>query len=219
MLWLPSSDPLWKSLRGIVAAHAFSPRALAAARGVRERKVRDMVSYFRGRAGREVDVGQVMYAGVLNLVSSALCSVDVVDMGAAESGQGMRELVEDLVAVIAKPNISDLVPFLRRLDLQGWRRWSAMRIEKILLILDGIIDRRMANTSTEEKLSHGDFLDSLLELFSTGKIARDGLTAILFDLFTAGSDTMALTVEWAMAELLRNPGVMAKAHPMSAHVL
>uniref|UniRef100_A0A453QNT6 Cytochrome P450 76C4 n=1 Tax=Aegilops tauschii subsp. strangulata TaxID=200361 RepID=A0A453QNT6_AEGTS len=165
MLWLPSSDPLWKSLRGIVAAHAFSPRALAAARGVRERKVRDMVSYFRGRAGREVDVGQVMYAGVLNL---------------------------------------------RRLDLQGWRRWSAMRIEKILLILDGIIDRRMANTSTEEKLSHGDFLDSLLELFSTGKIARDGLTAILFDLFTAGSDTMALTVEWAMAELLRNPGVMAK---------
>ncbi|XP_037423224.1 cytochrome P450 76M5-like [Triticum dicoccoides] len=209
MVWLPSSDPLWKSLRGIAAAHAFSPRALAAARGVRERKVRDMVSYFRGCAGTEVDVGQAMYAGVLNLVSSALCSVDVVDMGAAESGQGVRELVEDLVAVIAKPNVSDLVPFLRRLDLQGWRRWSAIRIGKIFRILDGIIDSRMAfNTSTEEK--HGDFLDVLLELFSTGKIARDSLTAILFDLFTAGSDTMAITVEWAMAELLRNPGVMAK---------
>uniref|UniRef100_A0A453QNU3 Cytochrome P450 76C4 n=1 Tax=Aegilops tauschii subsp. strangulata TaxID=200361 RepID=A0A453QNU3_AEGTS len=214
MVWLPSSDPLWKSLRGIAAAHAFSPRALAAARGVRERKVRDMVGHFRGRAGREVDVGQALYAGVLNLVSSALCSVDVVDMGAAEPGQGVRELVEDLVAVIAKPNVSDLVPFLRGLDLQGWRRWSAIRIGKIFRILDGIIDRRMAltaaaaNTSTEEK--HGDFLDVLLELFSTGKIARDGLTAILFDLFSAGSDTMALTVEWAMAELLRNPGVMAK---------
>uniref|UniRef100_A0A453QNT7 Cytochrome P450 76C4 n=1 Tax=Aegilops tauschii subsp. strangulata TaxID=200361 RepID=A0A453QNT7_AEGTS len=169
MVWLPSSDPLWKSLRGIAAAHAFSPRALAAARGVRERKVRDMVGHFRGRAGREVDVGQALYAGVLNL---------------------------------------------RGLDLQGWRRWSAIRIGKIFRILDGIIDRRMAltaaaaNTSTEEK--HGDFLDVLLELFSTGKIARDGLTAILFDLFSAGSDTMALTVEWAMAELLRNPGVMAK---------
>ncbi|KAM3207400.1 hypothetical protein ACQJBY_062561 [Aegilops geniculata] len=211
MVWLPSSDPLWKSLRGIAAAHAFSPRALAAARGVRERKVSDMVGHFRGRTGREVDVGQALYAGVLNLVSSALCSVDVVDMGAAESGQGVRELVEDLIAAIAKPNISDLVPFLRPLDLQGWRRRSAIRIGKIFRILDGIIDRRMAsNTSTEEKPSHGDFLDSLLELFSTGKMARDGLTAILFDLFSAGSDTMALTVEWAMAELLRNPGVMAK---------
>ncbi|XP_048541481.1 cytochrome P450 76M5-like [Triticum urartu] len=210
MVWLPSSDPLWKTLRGIAAAHAFSPRALAAARAVRERKVRDMVGHFRGRAGSEVDVGQALYAGVLNLVSSALCSVDVVDMGAAESAQGARELVEDLIAAIAKPNVSDLVPFLRRLDLQGWRRWSAIRIGKIFRILDGIIDRRMANTSTEEKPSHGDFLESLLQLFSTGKIARDGLTAILFDLFSAGSDTMALTVEWAMAELLRNPGVMAK---------
>ncbi|XP_048539181.1 cytochrome P450 76M5-like [Triticum urartu] len=124
MVWLPSSDPLWKTLRGIAAAHAFSPRALAAARGVRERKLRDMVRHFRGRAGREVYVGQALYAGVLNLVSSALCSIDMVDMGATDSGQGVRELVEDLIAAIAKPNVSDLVPFLRRLDLQRWRRCS-----------------------------------------------------------------------------------------------
>ncbi|VAH24277.1 unnamed protein product [Triticum turgidum subsp. durum] len=207
MIWLPSSDPLWKSLRGIVAANVFSPRALAAARAARERKVRDMVHHFRDRADTEVDVGQALYGGVLNVLSNALCSVDVVDMGAAESAQGVRELVEDLIAVIAKPNISDLVPCLRRLDLQGWRRWTAIRIDKIFRLLDDIIDGRMAaaaNTSTEEK--HGDFL----ELFSTGKIARDTLTAILFDVFTAGSDTMSLTVEWAMAELLKNPAIMAK---------
>ncbi|CAM0912371.1 unnamed protein product [Alopecurus aequalis] len=207
MIWLPSSDPLWKSLRGIVATNIFSPRGLAVARDVRERKVRDLVSYFRGRAGREVDVGQAVYGGVLNLVSSAFCSVDVVDVG-GESAQGVRELVEDLVTAIAKPNISDLVPFLRPLDLQGLRRWTATRFQKVFLILDGIIDRRMAPASTEEK--HGDFLDSLLELVSTGKIARGNLTTILFEMLAAGSDTMSLTVEWAMAELLRNPGVMAK---------
>uniref|UniRef100_A0ACD6AKG0 Uncharacterized protein n=1 Tax=Avena sativa TaxID=4498 RepID=A0ACD6AKG0_AVESA len=211
MIWLPSSDPLWKSLRGIVATNVFSPRGLAAARVVRERKVRDLVGYFRGRAGREVDIGQALYGGVLNLVSSAFCSVDVVDVG-GESAQGVRELVEDLVTAVAKPNVSDLVPFLRPLDLQGWRRWTAIRFEKVFLILDGIIDRRIAaaaNSSSTEK--HGDFLDSLLELVSTGKIARDSLTTILFEVFAAGSDTVSLTVEWAMAELLRNPSVMAKA--------
>lgn len=209
MIWLPSSDPLWKSLRGIVATNVFSPRGLAAARGARERKVRDLVSYFRGRAGREVDVGQAVYGGVLNLVSTAFCSVDVVDVG-GESAHGVRELVEDLITAIAKPNISDLVPFLRQLDLQGWRRWTAIRFEKVFLILDGIIDRRMAaaNSSSEK---HGDFLDSLLELVSTGKIARGSLTIILFEVFAAGSDTVSLTVEWTMAELLRNPSVMAKA--------
>jgi cytochrome P450 len=209
MIWLPSSDPLWKSLRGVVATNVFSPRGLAAARGVRERKVRDLVGYFRGRAGREVDFGQAVYGGALNLVSSAFCSVDVVDVG-GESAQGVRELVLDLVAVIAKPNVSDLVPFLRPLDLQGWRRWSAIRFGKIFLILDGIIDRRMAvaNGSTEKQ---GDFLDSLLELVSTGKLARGSLTTILSDVIMAGSDTVSLTIEWALAELLRNQSVMAKA--------
>ncbi|KAE8786115.1 Cytochrome P450 76C4 [Hordeum vulgare] len=208
IIWLPSSDPLWKSLRGVVATNVFSPRGLAMALDVRERKVRDMVSYLRARAGKHIDVGQALYGGVLNLVSNAFCSVDVVDMG-GESAQGFRKLVEDLVEVIAKPNVSDLVPFLRPLDLQGWRRWTEIRFQKIFLILDGIIDRRMAaaNASTEK---HGDFLDSLLELFSTGKMTRDSLTTIVFEVFAAGSDTMSITVEWAMAELLRNPRVMAK---------
>ena len=117
MIWLPSSDPRWKALRGIVAAHVFSPRCLAAVRAVRERKVRDLVGYLRGRAGREVDVGEAVYGGVLNLMSSAFFSIDVVDVG-GQSAQGLRELVEAIDEAVAKPNVSDLLPFLRRLDLQ-----------------------------------------------------------------------------------------------------
>ena len=209
MIWLPSSDPRWKALRGIVAAHVFSPRSLAAVRGVRERKVRNLVGSVRGRAGREVDVGQAVYGGVLNLMSSAFFSIDVVDVG-AESAQGLRKLVEAIVESIAKPNVSDLVPFLRRFDLQGWRRRTARHYEEIFRVLDGIIDRRLAEASSSGD-THGDFLDALLELLSTGKVARDNLTTILFDVFAAGSDTIAITVEWAMAELLRNPSAMARA--------
>ncbi|RLN03674.1 hypothetical protein C2845_PM13G19670 [Panicum miliaceum] len=40
VIWLPSSDPRWKSPRGTVAAHVFSQRGLAAARG--------LVSHVRG---------------------------------------------------------------------------------------------------------------------------------------------------------------------------
>jgi cytochrome P450 len=209
MIWLPSSDPLWRTLRGIVATHVFSPRGLAAARGVRERKVRDLVSYIRGRAGRELDVGHSVYGGVLNLVSSALFSVDVVDVG-AESAQGLRGLVEELVDLVAKPNVSDLVPLLRPLDLQGLRRHTAGRFEKVFDILDGMIDSRLAGAEASSQDKRGDFVDVLVELMAAGKIARDNVTTIMFDVFAAGSDTMAITVEWAMAELLRNPGAMAK---------
>jgi len=216
MVWLPSSDPRWKNLRGIVAAHVFSPRSLEAARGVRERKVRDLVSYLRGRAGEEVDFGRAMYGGVLNLVSNAFCSVDVVDLGAESSVQGLREVVDDLVELIAKPNVSDLFPFLRPLDLQGCRRHAATQVAKVLQVLDGIIDRRLdeddasSSSSSSSSNKHGDFLDALLELMSTGKITREDVTTIVFDMFVAGSDTIAITVEWAMAELLRSPSTMDK---------
>jgi len=117
MIWLPSSDPRWKALRGIVAAHVFSPRSLAAVRGVRMLKMRDLLSYLRERAGQEVDLGQAVYGGVLNLMSSAFFSINVVDVG-GQSAQGLQELVEAIDEVVAKPNISDLLPFLRRLGLQ-----------------------------------------------------------------------------------------------------
>ncbi|RLN04839.1 hypothetical protein C2845_PM13G19650 [Panicum miliaceum] len=209
VIWLPGSDPRWKALRGVLAARAFSQRGLAAARGARERGARELVGHLRARAGEEVDVGRAVYGGVLNLVSGALFSVDVVDVG-AESAQGLRGLVEGIVEAVVKPNVSDLFPFLRPLDLQGWRRWTAGRFAKVFRVLDDIVDRRLADASSSGKHVRGDFLGALLELMSAGKITHDTVTTIMFDVFAAGSDTIAVTVEWAMTELLRHPSVMSK---------
>ncbi|RLM60756.1 cytochrome P450 76M5-like [Panicum miliaceum] len=49
-----------------------------------------------------------------------------------------------------------------------------------------------------------------MDLMSTGEISRDDVTNIRFDVMAAGSDTTAVTMEWAMALLLRNTGAMAK---------
>uniref|UniRef100_J3MUA2 Uncharacterized protein n=2 Tax=Oryza brachyantha TaxID=4533 RepID=J3MUA2_ORYBR len=92
------------------------------------------------------------------------------------------------------------------------------RFDKIFAILNGIINRRLADAGTSTG-KHGDFLDSLLELTSTGKIARDNVSTIMFDVFGAGTDTISITVEWAMAELLRNPSIMAKARAEMEGVL
>lgn len=219
MIWLPSSDPRWAALRGIAAAHVFSPRGLAAVRGVRERKVRELVAHVRGLAdGREVDVAQALYGGVLNLVSSAFFSADVVDVGGgAEAAEELRVLMQEVIASIAKPNVSDLFPFLRPLDLQGWRRWATGKFQKIFGMLDAIIDRRLSSSlliqggsNNNNKHQDNDFLDVLIDLMATGKITRDSMPTILFDVFAGGSDALVITVGWAMAELLRHPSAMAK---------
>ncbi|CAL4931149.1 unnamed protein product [Urochloa decumbens] len=222
LLNMASSDPLWMLQRGILASHVFSPRSLAAARGVRERKVRDLVGHFRARAGTVVDFGRVLYGGMINLVSSAFFSVDVVvdvvggddatgGSDSAAAAHGIREHVESIADLMTKANVSDLVPFLRPLDLQGRRRAAARHLGEIYRVVDGIIERRLAeNAGGAGDKKHGDFLQVLLDQMSAGKIDRGTVKAIVFEVFFAGGDTITITVEWAMAELLRNPSTMAK---------
>ncbi|KAJ1267076.1 hypothetical protein BS78_07G028100 [Paspalum vaginatum] len=205
MVWLPSSHPLWKTLRGVVASHVFSPRSLLAARGHRTRMVRDMVDCFRRHAdaGQEVEIGGVVYGGLFGLLTNVLFSVD------ATAASIFRELMEEVVMLLAKPNMSDFFPFLRALDLQGLRRFTAMRMGRIFQILDGIIERRLDDAQQQQKHDGKDVLDSLLELVSVGKLTRRDVRTLLFDILTAATETTKTTVEWAMAELLRNPSVMA----------
>ncbi|CAL4914524.1 unnamed protein product [Urochloa decumbens] len=220
LLNMASSDPLWKLQRGILASHVFSPRSLAEARGVRERKVRDLVGHFRARAGTVVDFGRVLYGGMINLVSSAFFSVDVVvdvvggdDAGGSDSAaaaHGIREHVESIADLMTRANVSDLVPFLRPLDLQGRRRAAARHLGEIYRVVDGIIERRLAENAAAGDKKHGDFLQVLLDQMSAGKIDRGTVKAIVFEVFVTGGDTITITVEWAMAELLRNPGAMAR---------
>ncbi|KAL6878331.1 hypothetical protein ACP4OV_012501 [Aristida adscensionis] len=210
IIYLPSSDPLWKTMRSILATHVVSPRSLAAARGVRERKVRDLVDHLRASAGQEVDVGKALYGAMINLVSSVFFSSDIVDLNAAESAHGtIRDHVEGLSELMTKANISDLFPFLRALDLQGRRRTMAAHLGKIFDIVDGVIDARLAE-ATASSDQHDDLLQVLVNLISTGQIDRRVVQALLFELFITGTDTATITVEWALAELLRNPSTMAK---------
>uniref|UniRef100_A0A0E0JK66 Cytochrome P450 n=1 Tax=Oryza punctata TaxID=4537 RepID=A0A0E0JK66_ORYPU len=216
-VFLPSSDERWKALRGIQGTHIFTPRGLATVRPVRERKVRDIIGYFRDHAGEELVIRQAIHTGVLNLVSSSFFSMDIADMG-SETARELREHVDEIMTVFAQPNVSDYFPFLRRLDLQGLRRSTKRRFDRIFSILDDIIERRLvdrsargASSNNKSKQHHdGDFLDALLELMVAGKMERDDVSAMLFEGFVAGGDTVAFTLEWVMADLLRNPPVMAK---------
>uniref|UniRef100_A0ACD5Y912 Uncharacterized protein n=1 Tax=Avena sativa TaxID=4498 RepID=A0ACD5Y912_AVESA len=205
MVWLPSSSPLWKQLRTVASTLLFTSRRLGASRAIQEQKVRELVAHFRAGSGRPVRVALPVFSAVLNMMSSVLFSEDVVELGSV-TGQEFKELIADSVAETAKPNISDFFPFLSGLDLSRRRRAVAANLDRFYRFFDAVIDRRL--NSTEK---HGDLLESLLELHAKSQLERPVIRALLTDLFIAGSHTTTTTVEWAMAELLRNPTKMGKA--------
>ncbi|CAN6238103.1 unnamed protein product [Urochloa humidicola] len=208
--WLPSSDPLWRTFRRIMATHIFSQRSLQDLHGLRERNVRDLLSYLHVRSGQEVAVGKVLFSATLNLTSNILFSADVVDLE-GHSPERIAEIFDEAIDnLMWKPNVSDIFPLLRPLDIQGRRRMAAAHLKKIFSFLEGIVDRRLAEASVSKVDRHNDFLDVLLDLLSTGEMARDDAVALMFDILIAGGDPMSTTVEWALAELLHNPSIMSK---------
>uniref|UniRef100_A0A0D9XEB0 Cytochrome P450 n=1 Tax=Leersia perrieri TaxID=77586 RepID=A0A0D9XEB0_9ORYZ len=205
MAWLPSSSPLWKHIRTLASTLLFTSRRLGASRGIRERKARELVEHLGARSGRRpVRVGLAVFGSVLNFISNVFFSEDVVEVG-SEKEQEFQELIADSVAETAKPNISDFFPFLAALDLSRRRRSAARNLKRFYSFFDDVIDRRL-NSGDKP----GDLLDSLLDLHAKSQLERPLIRALMTDLFIAGSHTTTTTVEWAMAELLRNPSKMAK---------
>ncbi|XP_026438823.1 cytochrome P450 71B35-like [Papaver somniferum] len=63
------------------------------------------------------------------------------------------------------------------------------------------------------KSEHKDLIDVLLKIkdgSSTVRLTNDHIKAVLLDAFLAGVDTSAVTMNWAMVELARNPDAMKK---------
>lgn len=89
-------------------------------------------------------------------------------------------------------------------------------------LLDKIIDDHAAKLSSsssqkqhdrhddEQEDQERDFVDVLLSLQHEYNLTRDNIKAILIDMFAAGTHPSYVVMEFAMAELMRKPRLMAK---------
>ncbi|KAG2651738.1 hypothetical protein PVAP13_1NG271100 [Panicum virgatum] len=67
----------------------------------------------------------------------------------------------------------------------------------------------------ENKTAHESFISLLLRLQKEGSmpilLTNETITALMFDMLGAGSDTSSTTLNWAMTELIRSMAAMARA--------
>ncbi|KAH7665221.1 Flavonoid 3'-monooxygenase protein [Dioscorea alata] len=200
--------PRWRMLRRLCSLHLFSAKALDELRHVREGEVKLLASELVRAQGKEVSLGNLVNVCATNALSRAVVGRRVFEQGGVGE---FKEMVVELMKLAGVFNIGDFVPWLRPFDVQG----VVGRMKRLHRWYDGFLSKIMEEHRMEDGNKGGDLLSVLLGLKDDehgdeeAKLTDTNIKALLLNLFTAGTDTSASTVEWAMAELIRHPDILA----------
>ncbi|KAL5992498.1 hypothetical protein ACLOJK_013417 [Asimina triloba] len=202
MVWADCTD-YWKLIRKICRTELFSTKMLDLQAPVREAKVADFIHFLRRKDGEVVKFADVIFGAILNVLGGLIFNKDVFDFeDKTDNNLGMKGMIRQLMILAAIPNLADLYPILGSSDFQGLRKASAVCVKQMNDSWAEIVKERRANKDH----SKNDFLQVLIDSgFNDAQI-----DALLLETFGPGSDTTASTIEWAMAELLRDPSKMIK---------
>jgi cytochrome P450 len=210
--------PRWRTLRRFCNTELFNVKRLEALQHLRRDQVFSTIrSIFEDSTNAKgVNIGHTVFLTSLNLLGNLIFSQNMFgrDSRAAEE---FKETVTKIMVIAGKPNLVDYFPFLRILDPQGVSRDVTRDIGIIFGLLDRSVEARLQNRKEGRTEDSGgktkDFLDILLEYRSESgeTFTKKDIIPFLYDMFVAGSETSSSTIEWAMAEAIRNPRIMKKA--------
>nr|GEX43999.1 probable (S)-N-methylcoclaurine 3'-hydroxylase isozyme 2 [Tanacetum cinerariifolium] len=186
--------------------HALSGRdAMESRANMRENKVHDLVKYLASKEGDDIIIKDVTFVTAMNILGNASLSMDLVDYEGNGIGAGIMDAVRRVIMLVAKPQLADMFPILGQWDIESWYK-------KVMHIIDhelgGIWVDSLQRKRNETNISSSpkDFVDLLIEKGFTNQ----QINPLMEELFAAGTETTSLTIEWFIAELLKNQEVMQK---------
>ncbi|CAL4905584.1 unnamed protein product [Urochloa decumbens] len=202
VVWAPHGDH-WRALRRLLAAEVFSPPRLAAR-----------------AAPSGVTLRPRLFELVLNVMLRVVTGGGVGPGDGARGGAGVRafqEVVEETFAASGAPSVGDFFPALRWVDrLRGVdAKLARLQARRDAFVADLINDQRRRRRRDAGNGRETEERSVIEELLSLQEIDPEYYTdtvikGIVLILLSAGTDTSALTTEWAMALLLTHPEAMQK---------
>ncbi|GKB38942.1 putative cytochrome P450 [Tanacetum coccineum] len=216
-----SNKMYWRNLRKLLVSQFLSSTNLNECQRFRKYEVRKMVTEVYSKIGTKIGIKKTVFNTQVNVVTSMLWGLtksgEEKDLSYTENG--FRDIVFKIIELLGEPNISDFIPLLSGLDVQGKQRQMQKQRENLDNIFDSIIKRRIEAISKEtegsvEEDRRKDFLSMLLDpnehQDATMPLNIDQIKALLIDIVVGGTDTTSTMVEWVMAEILRNPSAVRK---------
>ncbi|XP_015582850.2 cytochrome P450 93A3 [Ricinus communis] len=211
--------PYWKFMKKLCMTELLGGRVLDQLLPVRHEEIRRFLKIMlkKANAGESIDVGGQLIRVTNNVISRMImnqtCSED------EDEANNVRKLVQETAELTGKFNLSDFIWLCKNLDLQGFgRRMKEVR-DKFDTMTERIITKHEEERKIKKDTGRGELMKDLLHILldiqedenSEMKLTRENIKAFILDIFAAGTDTSAITTEWALAELINHPDIMKKA--------
>ncbi|KAL0295996.1 UNVERIFIED_CONTAM: Flavonoid 3'-monooxygenase [Sesamum radiatum] len=215
-------DSSWRTRRKIFVHDMLSNRSLDATFNLRKDEVRKGIRNIYTKINTPVKICELAFRIILNATMSMVWGNTIEGERKDKIGAAFSLLVARSFDLLGEPNVSDYFPVLARFDIQGLEKEMSNIMQRFDQIFEDIIDERTKISSG--KIGGGgnkdggrlDFLQMLMELSEKQDVktefGKTQIKAMITDIVIGGTDTSSTTVEWVMAEFMRNPEVMEKVH-------
>uniref|UniRef100_A0ACD5XXM3 Uncharacterized protein n=1 Tax=Avena sativa TaxID=4498 RepID=A0ACD5XXM3_AVESA len=215
--------PLWRHTRKLCVMKLFSRRRSGTWLAVRQ-ECAELVRAVAA-APEGVNLGKLMFRFTKNVIFRAAYST-----AADDEIIGILRECSDLFGAFS---VGDVVPWFSWMDRQGINRRLRAARGAIDGFLEKIIDEHVERGRKPDD-PDADMVDGLLEFLdetsrsskagghgqqNTLRLTRKNIKAICMDIMVGGTETVALAVEWAMAGMLHNPGVLLRLQKELADVV
>ncbi|CAK8543021.1 unnamed protein product [Lathyrus sativus] len=209
--------PHYVKVRKVCTLELFSPKRIEALRPIREDEVTAMVESIFNDSTNPENLGKAIlmrkYIGAVafnNITRLAFGKRFVNAEGVMdEQGVEFKAIVANGLKLGASLAMAEHIPWLRwmfPLEEEAFAKHGARRDRLTRAIMDEHTQARQKSGGAKQH-----FVDALLTLQDKYDLSEDTIIGLLWDMITAGMDTTAISVEWAMAELIKNPRVQQKA--------
>nr|BAU59407.1 cytochrome P450 81B80 [Fallopia sachalinensis] len=220
ILWAPYGD-LWRNLRRIAATELLSLHRIKLLSPIRANEIKLMLRRVHrsasAAAGGEVDMNVTFLETTSNVMMRTLTGKRFYGESVeTEEGRRFKELLAKESGGIM--TIGDFFPAVRSVGLtRADERLFWGKFKKVDAFFQDLVDqhrRRLSDPGQEVgSVDRKTVIEVLLDLqkedpqFYTEEIIKGMVLVLLL----AGTDTSAMTMEWAMSLLLNHPSILKKA--------
>ncbi|XP_016457046.1 premnaspirodiene oxygenase-like [Nicotiana tabacum] len=202
----------WRQMRKICIVELLSSKMVKSFSGIREKELSSLISSIRSMT--EVNITEKIFMFTNSVTCRSAFGKICKDRGE------FRTLLKEVLLLAGGFFVADLFPCWKLLhNLSGMESRLVNAHRKVDEIMENIINEHIANRAAGNK-RNGEFGDEdLVDVFLRIKekdqlhfpITNGHIKAMLFDIFLGGTETSSTVLIWALAELMKNPNVMAKA--------